>query len=181
MEKKEHNLLFTEFLSLQENVELFVSYKKDPTIQKREALDQAFKQFYKKVRAISYLSKVIHFESKRFDKQLRKDRERNLLILDKPSNEEETTIKDLLADESSENHFNELNFERIEDYIHNPVISKSIKNLTSSQKRILFLAFIRNLKDIEIAKKLCISQQAVTKTKNKALMKVRRDCSAGCA
>lgn len=181
MKHKEHNLLFTEFLSLQENSELFTSYKKAPTIQKREALDQAFKQFYKRIRAISYLSKVIHFESKRFDKRFRKDRERNLLILDKPSNEEEIIIKDLLTDESSENHFNELYSERIEDYIHSPIISKSLRNLTPHQKYILFLAFIKNLKDIEIAKKLCISQQAVTKAKNKALMKVRRDCNAGCA
>lgn len=179
MEQQNHMLLIKEFLSISEHSALFDSYIQAPTKQKKDILDALFKAFYKKIRAISYLNKSIHFEAKKFDNRLRKDRSRFQLILDKPSDEEsDLTIVDLLIDETSIVSYNEIPFKKLEDYIQSPTLVKTIKKLTEKQKEILYLAYIKNMKDVEIAKHLCVSQQSVTKTKNIALRKVRGEISA---
>lgn len=179
MQKEETNRLIEQFLSIPEHAELFQSYKKAPTERQEEELDATFKQYYKQIRAISYLNKFIHFASKKSDKKIREHQERYQLIMDKPSDEEgNTTIGDLLIDESSVFYYKEIPSEQLEDYVQNPIISNSLKRLTKKQKNILYLSYVKSLKDIEIAKRLHVSQQAITKTKNKTLQKIRSEFSA---
>ena len=168
------------FLSIKENQKLYQLYKEFPTKDNEKKLDNAFRNYFRKIRAISYLNKVIHFESKHFDKIFRRNNERYLLILDRPINTEEniSVMSELLEDYSSNNFVDEIYSEHLEDHFHSLDVINSIKNLTEKQKRILFMYFIKNLKDAEIAKVLKISQQAVSKTRNKAITKIRSDLIA---
>ncbi len=179
MQNQDIYRLIEQFLSIPEYAELFHSYRNSPTKKQKEKLDIVFKQYYKQIRAISYLNKYIYFASIKSDKKIRKHQERYQLIFDKPSDEEgNTTIGELLINEYSVFYYNEIPSEKLEDYFQNPIISNSIKRLTKKQKKILYLSYVKSLKDIEIAKHLRVSQQAITKTRNIALQKIRSEFNA---
>ncbi len=97
-----------------------------------------------------------------------------LLVLDSPNYQnEELTMKDTLIDESQDP--SDLHLEDLNELIVNDTIRKAIMNLSERQKEILSFSFIQNMKDKEIAKKLKVSQQSVSKTKKAALNKLRRE------
>jgi len=174
--KKEKNKLIEQFLSDEENKRMYQEYLKNPIDKNRRKVNLAFKKYYKEVRTISYLQKVIEFETKRLDKKQRIYEEKHWLILDKPVNDEKkNNLYEIIPDTSVTDNFEEIHFDHLEDYFENPLILNALAKLTKRQKDILYLAFVKNLKDGEIAKQFVISQQAVTKTKNKALEKLRRE------
>jgi RNA polymerase sigma factor (sigma-70 family) len=169
-----NNKIMKNFLSIEENQKLFESYKREPTEEKKKLLNKKYKKFAKTIRAISYLNKTIHFESKKMDQRIRIHNQRFQLILDKPTTKEDNTnLVDLVVDESIEKQFDEITSEQLEDYINNPNVANSIKKLTEKQKNILYLLYVKNLKANEIAKITKVSQQSVSKTKNKAIEKIR--------
>ncbi|MEH6854502.1 sigma-70 family RNA polymerase sigma factor [Priestia megaterium] len=172
------NPLIQGFLKEEENYSLFKKYQLEPTQKNEQKLDNKFKKYYLKIRAISYFSKVIHFESKKFDNKHRTYNKRFLSILDKPAPESDNgTLIDLLVDSSTNYCAEEVPSKNLEDYIENPSLYLSIKKLSSKQKKILYLAYIKDLKDVEIARYLNVSQQYITRTRNKTLLKLRRDLS----
>ncbi|WP_411844579.1 sigma-70 family RNA polymerase sigma factor [Schinkia azotoformans] len=89
-------------------------------------------------------------------------------------NEENITLIDNIAVLEAYDYL--INSKHIEDYIENVELIKKLRSLSQHQKNILSMSYIDDLKDKEIAKMLCISQQAVSKTRNKALKKLRRSC-----
>ncbi|MDF0725781.1 sigma-70 family RNA polymerase sigma factor [Cytobacillus sp. S13-E01] len=175
------NPLLLSFLEDDEHRGLFKKYCSNPNIELKQKIDDKFITFYSKIRLISYFSKAIHFASQDFDKKQRLFQSRNQLLLNQPfSNEdgnETGTLLDSIADDRSEIKLEEL-FENLEDYIQEKSLYQAISSLTLKQKHILYLSYIKNLSDTHIAERLNISQQAVTKTKNKALVKVRRNIGA---
>jgi RNA polymerase sigma factor (sigma-70 family) len=173
--------LIGKFLALEENKKLYEEYLMIPTARNKELLDLSFKKFYKELRVFSYLNKTIYYESKNLDKKFRIHRDRYQLILDKPlsgKDESMVSIIDMLVDETAMTEFEEIPSIHLGDYFQNTIISNSVKNLTAKQKQILFLSFVENLQDKDIARILNVSQQAISKTKNTALVKVRRDIIA---
>jgi len=62
----------------------------------------------------------------------------------------------------------------LEQHIQHPMLFKAIQSLNQRQQQILYLAYVLNISDTEISKKLNVTQQAVSKSKNNALAKVRR-------
>lgn len=111
----------------------------------------------------------MHFESQKLDRKNRLYKQRYQSILDRP-NEDNSTLLDLIEvpPPREETHSNKL-----EDYITDFKLHSSIKKLTNKQREILFYVFVMELKDVEIAKTLAVSQQFVTNTKNVALKKLR--------
>ncbi|WP_376738452.1 sigma factor-like helix-turn-helix DNA-binding protein [Priestia aryabhattai] len=83
----------------------------------------------------------------------------------------------MLVDSSTNYCTEEVPSKNLEDYIENPSLYLSIKKLSSKQKKILYLAYIKDLKDVEIARYLNVSQQYITRTRNKTLLKLKRDLS----
>jgi RNA polymerase sigma factor (sigma-70 family) len=168
------NPLLVSFFSNEENVQLYERYCINPSKKHEQKLIQSFRKHYFKVKAVSYFSKVIPYEARNFDIKLREHKERYIPILDKPVSLKEGNISvaDTLVDENSR-ITDEFSSDKLEDYIGDESIVKAIRTLTERQKQILFLSYIKNLKDVEIAKLLNISQQAVTKTRLHSLKKVR--------
>jgi RNA polymerase sigma factor (sigma-70 family) len=142
---------------------------------KRE-INYNFNLYYYKIRLISYLSKLIYFEAINYDKNARKIAYNFPLILDKTSKHGETSLVEQLSDSNIKPDF--IEYIKMEDHISDYNLFKAITKLTDRQKEILFLTFIKDLNDTEVAQILRISQQAVTKTKNKALEKLRGELNA---
>lgn len=170
------NPILIGFLNQEDNAKVYDLYCQEPSNEKRELLNRRFVEFYYKIKLITYFSKVIGFEAKRYDKKDREYKERNQLVLDKKDENNEDSIMNLF-ESKADVYF--LNNTKLEDYIEDPIVYKIVSKLTKRQKQILYLSYINNMKDIEIAKLLRVSQQAITKTKNQALNKVRREIKNG--
>ncbi|HEY4552273.1 MAG TPA: sigma-70 family RNA polymerase sigma factor [Bacillaceae bacterium] len=169
------NPLLLNFLNKGDNRKLYDDYCRQPSPETKELLNKRFADFYYEVRMISYLSKIIHFEAKKFDAKIRKHYKRYKLVLDNSVNpaDEHLVFSQYLADDHS-NHESSASC-RLEDHIQDPTLNKAVRKLTERQKEVLYWSIVEEMKDIEIAAKLNVSQQAVSKTRNNALLKLRRD------
>lgn len=166
----ERDNILNGFLNIEENRDRYQKYMEHPTEENRKRLDELFKKHMYVIRYISYFIKMVHFESKHFDKKQRKRNELFQLTLDK-MDEDGHRIVDLLP----EDNVNEYLGYRLEDLVEDPDLYSSIQSLTDRQKTLLNLVFIEGMKDTEIAKLLGVSQQAVTKAKKKALTKLKNE------
>ncbi|KGR86172.1 sigma-70 family RNA polymerase sigma factor [Lysinibacillus odysseyi] len=175
------NPILKAFLANEEHLELYKQYNQTQQEHLKTKIDQHFSQFYAQVRAVSYFSKTIHFTALHYDKKRRLFEHRNILFLDRPANEghegggySSVSLKELIEDESASTMFEEKIEKELGDFIQNPAIYNAILTLNERQKQIFYLSFIKEMSDTEIAKRLHVSQQAITKSKNNALKKVRR-------
>ncbi len=162
------------FLSDDENYQLFQDYQENPTEETAEKLNRKFQWEITKNNATAYISKAIRTEAINFDREDRKYRRRFTLTLDRPAEEgDDHTYKD---DIESTMDLSDKVETRLEDIIKSyPSLGNAIGSLTVRQKRVLFLSFVEGLTEKEIAQKLRASQQAVSKSKRKALDKLRRE------
>ncbi|HCG4535998.1 TPA: hypothetical protein NJY08_004848 [Salmonella enterica subsp. enterica serovar Typhi str. AG3] len=164
--------IFESFISKGENEKLYLSYLEEPSYSKKEKLDEAFTTYTKQKLAISYLKKMIYFESRRFDKKRREFESKQPLILNAPT-EENITLQDMIADENSENEF-QLAFEvSIEDVITDSALMNAVQELSERQSEILYLSYVLNWSDKMIANRYNVSQQAINKSRRKTLNKLR--------
>lgn len=172
------NPLSNAFIKSEEGDELVRAYLSKPSKENLDRLNEAFKAHYLKIKTFSYFSKTIGFEAKHFDKKRRKIADRFLLILDAPiDGEESMTMKDVIVDPIQ--NTSDIPSETWEDNITNEDIRNAIKDLTERQKEVIKYSFFQDMKDREIANKLGISQQAVSKTRRAALEKLRRELCIG--
>lgn len=154
-----------------DNKKLFISFLATGNSVDRKKLDQRFKIFYFQRRFISYISQVLYFEALHYDQHRREDSKKVITELDKPINEEgsEITKKDLIIEEVDfefEIGYREQQWDFI---LHDEQLIEIIKKLADKQKTILFLFYVCEWKDREIAELFSISQQAISKNRNKAL------------
>lgn len=176
------NPLLTAFLEEQEHLELYEQYIKTPSNWLKKLIDQRFIKFYVRIRAISYFSKLIYFTARQYDKERRKYENRFALILDHHHDgmkaDGSNTLKELIVDESASSVLNNYFNIELEQYFQHPLLFKAIKSLNKRQQQIIYLAYVINFSDTEISKSLNVSQQAISKSKNNALAKVRRMINA---
>ncbi|MCM3388042.1 hypothetical protein M3649_07815 [Ureibacillus chungkukjangi] len=175
------NPLLKAFLRELEHWELYKQYCESPSEWLKKLLDERFVQFYIRIRAIAYFSKIIYFTARHFDMERRKYEKRYVLTLDSSSNdgngsknEGYNSFKEMIVDESATTGFQEKLSHELNQYIQHPRLFKAIQSLNERQQQILYLAYVINISDTEISKKLNVTQQAISKSKNNALAKVRR-------
>lgn len=165
------NPLIIGFLSNKENYEKFITAICMSTIQSNEELDIAFKEFYFNIRFTSYISTTIHFHGVNLDRKIREIAYRFPLQLDQPVKENpDLMLKNLL--EYNEDYT--INSNDILEYISDPILYKIIKSLTFKQREVLYLAYVKGLKDSEISIIQKKSQQAVFKSRKNALEKIKK-------
>lgn len=165
------NPIIKNFLSERKHYQLFKQSICHPTSQNQELLDQAFREFYFRVRFTAYVSKTLHYHGVNLDKKIRQDLYRFPATLDEPvKDDNELTHKDLAAIEEDF----ELKSDNILDYIIDPALYKAIQRLTPNQRDILSLSYIKGMTDSEIGTFLGKSQQAVSKSRKKAISKIRK-------
>lgn len=175
------NPILKSFLEIGSNLKIFSEYLENPQPESKAYLESAFKDFYSEIRIINYISKIIYYSSIDFDKKHRAIQKKFQLVLDQPIFDHEkgqTTIKDTLL---SEPQFETLNEQQnLEDSITDFSMYQAFSVLTSREKMILTLCFIHCFTDTEIAKKIKVTQQAVSKTKKNALKKLKLKLIEGC-
>jgi RNA polymerase sigma factor (sigma-70 family) len=169
--------VFKSYILDKENNTTFEQAICNPSKTSMLRLEESFKEHYFNIRFTSYLSTSIHFNAVNFDKKDRKEKTRNQLILNNAfSDDPNSSLLEMIPEQSRSNCPEEA-FEdqlpNIEDVIERQDLFDAVKQLTSNQKEILKLAYIDGLKDIEIAHALNKSQQAVSKSHQKALSILR--------
>ncbi|MGE7954955.1 sigma factor-like helix-turn-helix DNA-binding protein [Lysinibacillus xylanilyticus] len=172
------NPLLKSFLENEEMNKLYESYLENPTTLKKDTIEKLFKIHVRKLQLLSYFSRVLTFESQRYDKKIRWNNHFHTLTLDKPVNDGENRLIDLIQDESiyedidikliGSNGFTDLNFEDKHLY-------KIVSKLTENQKNILYALFSENLTEEEVSKRLGITRQSVNKAKNLAFQVIRKE------
>lgn len=171
------NPVVRSFLKKRGHSELFANAVNHPSEENKEKLDQAFKQFYTEIRLIKYLSIILHNTAINYDKRNRLQYDRYQLILDQPlKKEEDLSLIDTIKDDNSSQMFTIFSRDAdasLEDYVDDPALYSALQRLTTREKEVLKLIFVFELRVTDIAKKMNISHQAVSKTKHRALQKLR--------
>lgn len=178
---KEHKIFVSEpliqnFLQEVRNQQLLLEIICSPTPENEKEFENAFREFYADIRLNFYISTVIYRHAIYFDKRQRERNIRYQLILDQPISN--TNIVDNLVNSVSskitleQTALTEENF-KLEDIIESSALFKAMKPLTPLQRSIIEMAYIQDLTDKRIAEKLGSTRQAVTKTRNKALINIK--------
>jgi len=166
------NNLVISFLNIPTNKEMYMKTISDPTFENMKELDILFKHFYFKIRFISHISSTLKFNSINYDKRARLIQSRFSTTLDASinSSEGEETFLDLIADEQTENLVNEVIIsDDLDEHVTCPILHDALNSLTKKQKEIINLAYVEELSDTEIGRRLNKTQQAISKTHKKAL------------
>ncbi|MED3725709.1 sigma-70 family RNA polymerase sigma factor [Priestia filamentosa] len=169
-----NNSLLKHFFSSPSHQRKFENYQQNPSKQTKKELDQAFKCFYEEVRLVAYFSRFLSSEAITFKKKIQKYEYTHSFILDKPvfENNREPRIN-MIKDDSFFNYYHQ-HEEHIEECITNEYTYHCVKMLTKREKTVLYLHFYVCLTNVEIAQKLAVSPQAISKMKKNALKKLRR-------
>jgi len=176
------NRLLQDFLTDEKINNFYINYLERPSTYKKEMLEKLFQIHVRKMQLLSYFSKVLHFESQKYDKKIRHMNSVNQLILDKNVNDGEGMVLDLVEGEQP---FDELEFLTpvssydLEFVFEDKHLYEIVSNLSPKQKNVLHLLFVDGLTEIEAAQRLDVTKQSINKTKNQALKKIKQDYIKG--
>ena len=170
--------VFKRFLEIEENKKLYSSYLEEPTCENADLLNEQYKYFEKQIVRIAYIKKVIFYESKRFDKKLRKHNKKFDLKLDAPISEN-TFFLDTIQDENSFTYFERVFENDLESLLSDNELIISLRRLNKKQKQILYYRYVLDLTEKEIAKIYNISQQAISETLHKSINILREGRELG--
>ncbi|MFD0736382.1 sigma-70 family RNA polymerase sigma factor [Planotetraspora mira] len=154
-----NNSIIKKFFSCNNNLNLFIEAKNNPTKETYENLNNTFKKFYLEIRVIKYISKTIYFTVINCAQKERMYSDNNLLVLNNEEfslnlkNSYEEDILDLILYKN----------EDLLEHIENKKLYDLINKLTKKQKIIVQLYFINQLSVNTISKKLCVSPQYIYK------------------
>lgn len=175
-----NNIIIENFFKNPNHVDMLIKVLTNETEESRVELDDTFRRFLFRIRFISYLNTKIKYSETDYHRKLRKDEYRNVLIFDKPVDDEETCVsygEYLLAKKSYQQKEDEvkitINPKTFMNSILDDRVYLAVNQLTERQRIIITLAYAANLTDTEIAYILNITQQAVTKTRSTALTKMK--------
>lgn len=159
------------FLKIEANYQLFSAFIESPSPEIKNALDSAFKAYYKRVKVIAYIDKLIHYYSMDLDKKINKYNAKQQLILDKPISES-GTMKDIVPSNQQPILYS---FQLpLEELLEDLNLYKAWNSLSDKQKKVLTLKYQYNFKDIEIADILSETKQVISYNHNKAIKVLRQ-------
>jgi len=162
----------------EENKKLFINAMVFKNNKDFEILKKKFNDFLFKIRLYAYIKKTISFESHQIQKKENKKKERESLFLnatDTDFNEEKiNSVPDDSIDFMREicDPYKEVDFNEI---FYNKRILKSFKVLTNKQKEVIYECILKDKDEKIVAKELGVSAQAINKTKNTALEKLKKE------
>lgn len=163
------------FLKIEENNILFKKVLEEPNDEEsKNALDIAFQKYYKTVRILGYISKLIHFYSIDFDKKL--NNYKNKIHSDLNSEKDNQQSLDNYFPSTKDLTFSDfLKYESLLEQIENESLYKNIVSLKPTQQRILELIYRCGLNNKEVAKVLRKSEQTVSYNHRTALKKLKNN------
>lgn len=179
IQEDESHPLVQSFLKTAEHQRLYQSSIHQETKETEEELDLAFRKYYAELRLIRMLSNNLNRHAIRYDQKRNRRNQRQLLILDEPASYETDTVTTNLdqVKDPWEIPVDQTVIEKedgLENKIENPVLYHAINSLTARQRHILEHAYLQGMTDTEIAEVSGVSQQSVSKLRNKALSKLKK-------
>ncbi|TVX88179.1 sigma-70 family RNA polymerase sigma factor [Paenibacillus agilis] len=182
--KRKNNVLFDdrviqEFFSHGRNVELLLLTLEGDCVSKRQLEDNFRKHFFR-IRFVKYLVSTIKFcaiDQFRFNQR---NDTRHPLIFDQPTMDDQSTatLGELLCSQVEQTTNSLISDpEQFIDDISNETLESAYSQLTPHQKVVITLGYGMSYRDNEIAKMLGVSPQAVGKSRNAALKKMRASIS----
>lgn len=129
-----------------------------------DKLDEVFRIFFLDVKKRVFMQKTIYWAAVHYDKRERKHRNRFPLAVD---TEEETSQAQLPAVAFTEQA---RGFSReLAGHIENPELYDIIQQRPEKEQAVLYALFVEGSTTAEMAKKMNVSQQSVSKIKQKSL------------
>ncbi|MFD2658527.1 sigma-70 family RNA polymerase sigma factor [Gracilibacillus thailandensis] len=166
------NPIIESFLENDKNYELLQKAITNPTDENKREIDNAFKEHYKKIKKIKYISNLIRYFSIDYDKKIKKLNKRFSLTLDKEVLEEgNTTYKDLIETKPLYSE-QEAYGKKLKDHIENDKLYQALNALTKKQLEILELKYLKEMSINEIAELIGTTSQNISNQHNKALKKL---------
>lgn len=165
------------FCSHPANVNLVRKYFDDTTPENLEKLNLSFKKHFFALRFTKYLNSLVTNGGIDFVRKVKRSEERELTIYNKQiSDEEEAEIGEMLSFIYSGDDLPQVTVDPtvFQEQLNNECLYEGFSNLTSKQKIVVTLAYSALSKDSEIAVMLHVTQQAVSKTRKTALLKIRQ-------
>lgn len=153
------NKVIQSFLQVPENKELYKQVIELNDENSLKELNKMFKDFFLEIRLLKYISTIIHNSVIEMDIRYRK-KEQILVPYNEQLHDKETFE---IVNDSRE----------LNEFLEDGKMIGCLNVLTEKEKNILSLIYMKELKEGEIAMSLNISQQAVSKTKRRALQKIR--------
>lgn len=150
---------------------IYLDYLTDPTEAKKERLNELYKQHEKRLMGLAYLRKMVVFEAKRFDFEIRKEKN-NCFSLDSEQGVD-VSFSDLVEDENAKKSFERVFDNELKEVFCNEEIYRQILVMTDRQKEVLCGLYVFTLTEDALAKQLGVSQQAVSKTHRNIIRKLR--------
>ncbi|WP_332647284.1 hypothetical protein [Lysinibacillus sp. 54212] len=166
-----NNRLIQSFLQDPKMDELYQEYLINPTNDKKICIEQHFKEHVKKMKILSYFSKVLFFEAQRFDRKIRYVSNKNPLILDG----DDSIFLEIIASQNDNDSFDSSleNAEQLQILFEDKHLFNIISNLNSKNKELLYLLYVKEMNEAEVANCWGVSQQAINKKKKSILKKIR--------
>ncbi|MDA2384048.1 sigma-70 family RNA polymerase sigma factor [Bacillus cereus] len=160
------------FLKDAENYYLLERAILKPTAENRGLLDAAFKVYFKNIKIVNYISKLVYFYSVDFDKKISRYNKRNCLY------EDFLVIAETVprVDETYINY--DKKQECIKDCVTNKSLFSALNMLTDRQLKILDLIYVHKYSNKEVANILQESEQIVSYHHRKAIKKLKNILSS---
>ncbi|MDZ5784025.1 sigma-70 family RNA polymerase sigma factor [Marinococcus luteus] len=129
-----------------------------------DKLDEAFRAFFLDVKKRVFMQKTIHWTAVHYDKRERKHRDRFPLAVD---TEEETsqTLFPAVTFTAQAQSFSV----KLSGHIENPELYDIIQQRPEKEQAVLYALFVEESTTAETARAMNVSQQAVSKIKQKSL------------
>lgn len=159
------NNLIMGFLEDENNRYLYECYLEEPSDKNKEKVEEAFHIYAMKIKILSYFSRVFFFEAQRFDKKVRQN---NTLPLLDDDDDECINIELIHSYEELSGNLS------LENYFEDERLSNIVSKLNENNKKLLYLLYIKEFDEAQVAAKLGITKQAVNKRKNNLLKKIKK-------
>ncbi|MBS7429371.1 MULTISPECIES: sigma-70 family RNA polymerase sigma factor [Virgibacillus] len=167
------------FLKDENNYILLKKVLEDPSDEEnKKKLDNAFQNYYKGIKIIGYLSKLIYFYSIDYDKRRNNYKNKTVYPLKKESSsnieQDFQQIFDIYISSTRDLTVN--TFEKHQsllEQIEDESLFQSLQHLKPTQLRILELIYSYGLKNKEVAEVLGKSEQTVSYNHRAALKKIK--------
>ncbi len=166
-EELKENLLFKSFIQEDRHWTSFMEAYAKPTGESMNKLNTLFHMYYAEIRFIAYVTKLIHYTAINFDRKRRLAHLRFPLTLDQPVGDSGDAWIDLVEGPQPYDLG-----ESFEEELMQRSLYSAYKRLTSKQKEVLELSYRFEASDTEIGRQSGVSQQAVSKRRQRALEKL---------
>jgi DNA-directed RNA polymerase specialized sigma24 family protein len=173
-----NNPLLYRFLLDAENRRLFTNVIMDRNETDRLELERRFEEHYFEMRFLGFVRKHIHYEALHLLSKFRSRQQHEPLVLNMMVGGEEGSgferielLEDphISVEEEVVGHTLELG-----NLMEDPVLHRAILGLTQKQQTVLYLLYVKQMTEQEVADSLHVSQQAINKVKKASLALLRR-------